>query len=344
MAGAPRRDAVRCGVTRNFLRAALAALVLLTTACATPPQTAALRSGAMPYRPVELTAVPFFAQEDYQCGPAALATILGWSGVNITPAELTPQVYMPSRQGSLQIELLGATRRQGRIPYVLQPRLTALLTELSAGHPTLVLLNLGLSWYPVWHYAVVVGYDLEHNQIIMRSGRVQRDVVRMEVFERIWARGGYWALLVLPPDKLPATAEESPYLQAVTELERVQQWHTAARAYATALKQWPDSLGAALGLGNARYALADLTGAEQAFRGAVKQHPDAAPAYNNLAQVLAEKGRYREAEQMARQALKLGGPLRETYQQTLDEIKTRAQAARRHSTANDAKRQNKSKR
>jgi len=191
---------------------------------------------------------------------------------------------------------------------------------------------------------VVVGYDLEHNKIIMRSGRVQRDVVRMEVFERIWARGGYWALLVLPPDKLPATAEESLYLQAVTELERVQQWHPAAHAYATALKQWPDSLGAALGLGNARYALADLTGAEQAFRGAVKQHPDAAPAYNNLAQVLAEKGRYREAERMAREALKLGGPLRDTYQQTLEEIKTRAQAARRHSTDKDAKRNNKSKR
>ncbi len=326
---------------RHILRVALAALVLLTAACATPPQTAALRSGAMPYRPVELTTVPFFAQEDYQCGPAALATVLGWSGVNITPAELTPQIYIPNRQGSLQIELLGATRRQGRIPYVLQPRLTALLSELSAGHPTLVLLNLGLSWYPVWHYAVVVGYDLEHDQVIMRSGRLPRDVVRMEVFERIWARSGYWALLVLPPDKLPATAEEPLYLQAVTELERLQQWRPAARAYETALKQWPDSLGAALGLGNARYALADPSGAEQAFRGAVEHHPDAAPAYNNLAQVLAEEGHYREAERMVRQALKLGGPLRETYRQTLQEIQARAHATRHHGTASHAKRQHK---
>lgn len=326
MAGTLRRGAGRRSVTRLFLHVALAALVLLTAACATPPQTAALRNSAQTYRPVELTSVPFFAQEEYQCGPAALATVLSWSGVNVTPAELTPQVYVPSRQGSLQIELLGATRRHGRIPYVLQPRLTALLTEVAAGHPTLVLLNLGLSWYPVWHYAVVVGYDLERNQIIMRSGRLPRDVLRMEVFERIWARSGYWALLVMPPDKLPATAEESPYLQAVTELERLQQWRPAARAYETALKQWPDSLGAALGLGNARYALADLAGAEQAFRGAVEHHPDAAPAYNNLAQVLAEEGRYREAERMVRQALKLGGPLQNTYQQTLQEIQDRAHA------------------
>jgi hypothetical protein len=313
---------------------------LLTAACATPPQTAALRSSTMPYRPVELKAVPFFAQEDYQCGPAALATVLVWSGVNITPAELTPQVYVPSRKGSLQIELLGATRRQGRIPYVLQPRLAALLTELSSGHPTLVLLNLGLSWYPVWHYAVVIGYDIEHNQIIMRSGRLPRDVVRMEVFERIWARSGYWALLVLPPDALPATAEESPYLQAVTELERLQQWRPAASAYETALKQWPDSLVAALGLGNARYALSDLAGAEQAFREAVDHHPEAAPAYNNLAQVLADEGRYREAELMVRQALKLGGPLRDTYKQTLQEIQDRATAARHRDTGTSSGRPN----
>ncbi len=315
---------------RYYLRAALSALVLLTTACATPPQTAALRSAAIPYRPVELTKVPFFPQEDYQCGPAALATVLVWSGVAVTPDELTPQVYLPSRKGSLQIELLGATRRHDRIPYVLQPRLTALLSEVSAGHPTLVLLNLGLSWYPVWHYAVVIGYDLEHNQVIMRSGRLPRDVVSFELFERIWARSGYWALLVMPPDQLPATAEEIPYLKAVTELERLKQWRPAARAYETALKKWPDSLGAALGLGNARYALADLAGAEQAFRVAVEHHPDAAPAYNNLAQVLAEEGHYAEAERMILQALKLGGPMRNTYRQTLQEIQAREHAKRQN--------------
>lgn len=336
------RSAGRHGVVaRRVLPAALTAAVLLTTACATPPQTAALRSSATSYRPVELTTVPFFAQEDYQCGPAALATVLDWSGAKVTPAELTPQVYVPSRKGSLQIELLGATRRAGRIPYILQPHLTTLLTELSAGHPTLVLLNLGLSWYPVWHYAVVIGYDPKRNQIIMRSGRLPRDVVRLEVFERIWARSGYWAMLAMSPDKLPATARELPYLQAVTELERLKQWHPAERAYETALQKWPSSLGAALGLGNARYALGNLPGAEQAFKDAVQQHPDTAPAYNNLAQVLADEGRYRDAEQMGKRALKLGGPLRDIYQQTLQEIQERAQKNLPHGADAD-KRQKKS--
>jgi len=327
MTATPRRVIRRRGDGRYFGAAFLSLIALLVTACATPPQTAALRAKPISRAPVELTGVPFFTQEAYQCGPAALAMVLGWSGVSVTPNELTPQVYMPSRQGSLQIELLGATRRHGRIPYILQPRLTDLFDELSAGHPVLVLLNLGLSWYPVWHYAVVVGYEPFSNQVIMRSGRLPRDVVQLEVFERIWARSGFWALLTLAPEQLPATAQELPYLQSVMELERLQQWQIAASAYETALTRWPNSLGAALGMGNSRYALTDFTGAEMAFRRALMAHPDAATAYNNLAEVLSEQGRYPEAKIAAKKAIEIGGPLLETYQGTLRQINERAQSA-----------------
>ena len=317
----------RYGRRRCFGAAFFGTLALLLAACATPPQTAALLAQPGARAPVELTEVPFFPQEEYQCGPAALAMVLGWSGVNVIPDDLVPQVFVPARQGSLQIELLGATRRHGRIPYLLQPRLTDLLDELSAGHPVLVLVNLGLSWHPVWHYAVVVGYEPGRNQVIMRSSRLPRDVLPLEVFERIWARSNYWALLTMVPEQLPATAQELPFLQSVVELERLQQWQNAARAYEAALQRWPNSLGAALGLGNSRYARADFVGAEKAFRHALAAHPDAAPAYNNLAQALSEQGRYQEAELAVKKAIEIGGPLLETYQQTLQEIRARARSA-----------------
>ncbi|MEO7385334.1 MAG: hypothetical protein ABIX37_00195, partial [Gammaproteobacteria bacterium] len=48
----------------------------------------------------ELTGVPFFPQTIHQCGPAALATVLGASGVIATPDELAPLVYLPGRRGS----------------------------------------------------------------------------------------------------------------------------------------------------------------------------------------------------------------------------------------------------
>ena len=48
-------------------------------------------------RTAELTEVPFFPQEDYQCGPAALATSMANFNVNVTPEQLINQVYLPAR-------------------------------------------------------------------------------------------------------------------------------------------------------------------------------------------------------------------------------------------------------
>lgn len=307
--------------TRLFPCVLLIASTLLMAGCAGTPQTnALLATRDAPKRSVELTDVPFFPQTAYQCGPAALATLLASAGAAITPEVLAPQVYLPDRRGTLQLELLAASRRHGYIPYVLEPRLDHVLDEVAAGTPVLVLQNLGLDWYPKWHYAVVVGFDLSTGEIILRSGGEARRIVSMRVFERTWRRGDFWAMVGVPPDRLPHTAEETSYVLAVLSLERVQRWHDAAAGYDTALSRWPHNLVARIGLGNSRYALGDLAGAEAAYRRAARDHPDAAVAYNNLAQVLADRGRLQEAEDAARRALRLGGPMREQYEDTLDEI------------------------
>ena len=75
---------------------------------------------------VELEATPFFPQSEYQCGPAALATVLAAGAVEVTPDEHVPEVYLPARRGSLQVELVAATRARGRLPYLLAPRVGAL--------------------------------------------------------------------------------------------------------------------------------------------------------------------------------------------------------------------------
>lgn len=270
----------------------------------------------------ELAEVPFHPQEVYQCGPASLAMLLNWSGDPVTPEALAPQVYTPSLKGSLQTELITAARRHGRIAYPVSG-VENLLTEVASGNPALVLQNLGLSWYPVWHYAVVVGYDLEEEAVILRSGRTRREVLSMRLFERTWARSGKWGILVLPPDRLPERADESRYLEAVVGLEQARQWQASVTGYETALRRWPKSLGAFMGIGNSRYALDDLAGAESAFMEATRLHPEAAPAFNNLAQVLSERGEKDEALSAARKAVEIGGPLIETYRATLREIEGR---------------------
>ena len=300
-------------------------LLLVTLAgCATLQTDRLIESAAAFPQPVELTAVPFFPQEAYQCGPAALATVLNGSGLNVTPEELTPQVYLPERQGSLQFELLAAARRHGRVPYVLRPQLEAITTEIASGHPVLVLQNLSLAISPQWHYAVVVGFDLARAEVVLRSGREHRHITSLRTFEHTWRRGDYWAVVVLPPDELPQTAEELPYLQSVLTLEKLKRWQDASTAYNTALTRWPKSLGAHMGLGNSRYALGDLRAAEDAFRAATRAHPNAAVAFNNLAQVLADRSRWGEAEQAARRAVEIGGDNADVFRQTLARIKARA--------------------
>ena len=111
---------------------------------------------------------------------------------------------------------------------------------------------------------------------------------------------------------------------AVLSLERLQRWQDVAVAYDTALSRWPDNLVARIGLGNSRYALGDVTGAEVAYRRATRDHPDAAVAFNNLAQALPDQGRLPEAEGAAQQAVRLGGPIQEQYEDTLRQILARA--------------------
>jgi tetratricopeptide (TPR) repeat protein len=298
------------------------ALILLASGCATPQSDRLLASPSSRTPPVELTAVPFFAQIQYQCGPASLAMVLNWAGIPITPEELAPQVYLPERQGSLQAELLAAARRQGRVPYVLAPQLQALVTEVQAGNPVLVLQNLGYSWYSQWHYAVVVGVDLSNEEIVLRSGVEARHVVSIQLFERTWARADHWAVVVLPPARVPQTAEEFPYLRSVATLERVRRHAEAAAAYGAALQRWPTSLGAHLGLGNSRYAMGDLAGAEAAFRQALAIHPDNAVLLNNLAQTLADRGQLAEAQPLAVRATQLE-PANALYRETLADIRRR---------------------
>lgn len=294
---------------------------LLLGGCATPQTQALLKDkgNTLPVR-AELEHTPFYPQETHQCGPASLATAMNASGVRMTPAELTPQIYIPGREGSLQVEMLAATRRQGMLAYQIAPSLNDLLAEVVAGTPVVVLQNLGLTIAPKWHYAVAVGYNLKREEIILRSGMEKRQVLPLKTFEYTWERANYWAMLTLPPGKLPKTAQEDRYVAAVVDLEHTGKLKEARKSYTAALARWPRNLTAQIGLGNTAYALKDLKGAEQAFRSATQDHPDSAAAFNNLAQTLYDQKRYREARTAAQKAVALGGPLESAAKETLRQI------------------------
>ena len=246
---------------------------------------------------------------------------LTFAGAPRTPQELVDQVYLPQRKGSLQAEMLAATRRAGLIAYPLQPDLGAMLQEVAGGHPVIVLQNLRFEYLPRWHYAVVVGYDLSSHEVILRSGTEKRLVISQREFESSWSRAGNWAFVAVRPGQLPATAREDDFVVAASDLEPVSP-EAAREAYRGVLERWPGNLVARIGLGNIAYGLHRLPEAEAEYRGATEDHADSADAWNNLAQVLHDLGRDEDAAAAARRAIAIGGERQQTYRSTLQAIQS----------------------
>ncbi len=296
----------------------------LLSACATP-QTRALLDNPQELPQQTLIATAFYPQQEHFCGPAALATVLNYHGLHENQTALADLVYLPARQGSLQVEMLGATRSKGLLAYVMEPRLDHLLREVAGKRPVIVLLNLGLSWYPRWHYAVVIGYDLQAHDIILNSGTREHYRMPLSTFEHTWRRSQYWALLPLPPSQLPAEDQPQSYLQAAADLEEIGNTQVAYTAYQSALTRWPDNVIANMGLGNTAYTLHRYGVAVQAYSMALDSNPSYAPAYNNLAVALSDIGCKPEAIQAAQCAIRLDSFGRDDFRLTLDEVTTAAQ-------------------
>ncbi len=303
-------------------------IALLFGGCATPPQTRALLDSPPAGLPagIELQDTPFHPQERYQCGPAALATVLGAHDIEVTPEELVSGVYVPALRGSLPEEIAATARRYGMLAYPLQPSLPDLLEETAHGNPVLVFQNLGTGWLPRWHFAVLVGYDLAANEVILRSGTTERWRTTLATFERTWSRGGHWALVVLPPGRIPASARPGRYLQAAHALEGAGQAVAAEATWRAATRHWPDEPRAHLALGNNRYAATDYPGAASAFHAAARLDPDNPQAWNNLAYALLQTTCPQQAVAAAACAARLAAD-DENYRDTLAEVSKLASGA-----------------
>ncbi|HEY5603355.1 MAG TPA: PA2778 family cysteine peptidase [Gammaproteobacteria bacterium] len=264
--------------------------------------------------------VPFFAQDEYQCGPAALAMLLNWSGLSVTPGELTALVYVPERKGSFQPEMLAAARAYDRIAYELAPGWNDLITEIEAGNPVLVLQNLGLAWLPKWHYAVVKGIDVAGNEIILHSGLQENKTSNLRTFERTWQRANKWAMVVTDANRIPASADPLRYLKTASYFEQPGRLHVALQAYQAAASKWPTQLVVLMALGNVYYQLEQWEEARMQYERVVAIDGGYAPARNNLAQVLLELGQLDAAYSHAQIAVRLGGAHATQFRETLEQI------------------------
>jgi len=305
----------------------ISTLILLTAGCTVNPPISLEQLAPANEEAVQLE-VPFFAQTAFQCGPAALAGVLNHSGADTHPDMLSQQVYLPEREGSLQVELLAASRREGRIAYVLDPQPGHLLTELAWKRPVLVLQNLRTPGFPAWHYAVLTGFDTEANEFILNSGTEEHLRLDARKFLRTWDWADRWAMIVLQPGEMPSMPDADKYLTAVANFEATAGSDAATPAWNAARNIWPDDGRPYLALGNAAYQKADLADAAGYYRRGLRLDPLEPSLINNLASVLGESGCPHEGITLltpALESLEPTNPWHQVLRNTLDELSRAAE-------------------
>lgn len=300
---------------------------VFSAGCAALPPDAASFGAYQTRR--DLSDVPFYPQSQYQCGPAALLTLLDYAGATTSMEELVQQVYVPGRHGSLQAEMMAATRAAGRIPYRIDASLAAIAAELDAGRPVLVLQNLGVSWAPRWHYAVVAGIDPGARSLVLRSGIERRRVTQSTTFMRTWQRSDFWAFVALRPGELPANPDRGRYFDAIAGIETTGHLVEARAGWQAAVALWPADAIARFGVANTELALGNPAGAETWYRQVLATSPAMLAARNNLALSLARQGKFEEARREVELLLGIADQNDRLYSEfiaTRDEIEAAANA------------------
>lgn len=321
-------DPFRPAGRKNARIAGVLALViglLLLAGCATTPRLSPADRHALPSMAFN-DDVPFHGQRKYQCGPAALAMALEATGREASVDALIPQVFLPGRDGSVQPEMLATVRRHGLIPFRLEGEFTALLGELAAGHPVVVMQNLSLPAWPQWHYAVAIGYDLPAEELVLHTGMTPERAVDFGRFDATWTRTDRWAFVALPPGELPADTNAETATRAIADFETVKGSETALPAWQALAERHPDAATVQFALGNALHATGDADGAMTAFQAAAEADPELAPAWLNLGLIASRQGRRDTAREALSRAAALPGPWQSRAREELQALETQGDA------------------
>ena len=142
--------------------------------------------------------VPFFPQSEYECGPAALASVLNYYGYGVTPEEIAKAIYRKRLRGTLSMDLLLFAQGMGVFVRAYRGDLTDAKDQISKDRPLIVFQDVGYPLLPIRHFSVVIGYDETKGILILHSGKRANKAIPYKGFLRSWAKMDNWTLLILP--------------------------------------------------------------------------------------------------------------------------------------------------
>lgn len=216
-------------------------LLLVLSGCQSTPQADKLRQEGLTSLPESHTiqSVPFFPQQQFYCGPTTLSEVFGYYGESTSPNDIAPKLFIPNKEGSLQLEMVSATRQFGFLPYTERGTLSSIMSLVKDDIPVVVFQNLSIQLFPQWHYAVVIGFDSDKGTVTLHTGLTPNHEMSLELFERTWGRGNYWYLAPVPPNVTSSEMRPFTYISAAYDMLKVGDKSRALAFLETASRTWP---------------------------------------------------------------------------------------------------------
>ncbi|NPV04618.1 MAG: peptidase C39 [Syntrophaceae bacterium] len=143
---------------------------------------------------LEIEGVPFVKQDSQFCGPAALASVMTYHGVQTDQKTVGAAVHSEKLQGALITDLERFAREAGLEAKSGRGTPEGLKAAIDRGRPVIVLVDLGLWVVSRPHYLVVFGYDGEG--FIAHDGATPGNRYPYARFAEIWGKMGNAYLLV----------------------------------------------------------------------------------------------------------------------------------------------------
>lgn len=142
--------------------------------------------------------VPFYPQQEYQCGPSSLAGVMNYHGLNITPEKIADDIFSKSAKGTLGLDMVIYAKNKGVRAMQYAGSLDDLKANINSGYPLIVLVDYGFLFYQHNHFMVIIGYN--DYGILVNSGSADKQFIDTESFVKTWEKTNYWTLLIKKRD------------------------------------------------------------------------------------------------------------------------------------------------
>lgn len=140
--------------------------------------------------------VPFFPQESYQCGPASLAGVLKYWGVEVSPEGIADEIYSSSARGTLDMDMVFYAEDKGLKASRYRGSIEDIRENIDSGRPVIVMVDYGFWAYQQNHFMVIAGYN--ESGVVANTGKDRLKLIPFDKFLKSWEKTDFWSLLITP--------------------------------------------------------------------------------------------------------------------------------------------------